>query len=341
MITAMLGEDETVEVFKPATQKDDPVLKNINTGKADNHLSYKVDDKSESATLSYTYSVPKNTELYFYYPSRYMREVTLEVRDKDSVSYGADFKFGGSDTTRITSLGESTTGDLFLKVTIDNDSNNLYILERDSYVYYIDLEVLSDVTQRLSRSEFVIDASSTDSHLTGTVTTADDRQLMFTSIPYDEGWNVYVDGKQVEICEANQSLVAFYVEGAGEHTLEMRYMPRVVSLGLSISLVSLVVFLILLIAYPFIKKSRFSGFLMLIGGEELPAVATPEYMAEIEPGDVGAPMETGGPTMDEELAARRARREQAKKAQRAAAKEGKNTKTGNKKKPFIPPKKKP
>jgi hypothetical protein len=218
-----------------------------------------------------------------------MREVSLEVRDKDSVSYGADFKFGGSDTTRITSLGESTTGDLFLKVTIDNDSNNLYILERDSYVYYIDLEVLSDVTRRLSRSEFVIDASSTDSHLTGTVTTETARQLMFTSIPYDEGWNIYVDGEKVEIFEANNSLVSFYVEGTGEHSIEMKYMPATVALGIGVSVICLVVYILILIAYPFVKKVPYLRRLVMIEGEELPELATAEYRAEITAGDIGAP----------------------------------------------------
>ena len=87
------------------------------------------------------------------------------------------------------------------------------------------------------------------SPVSGTVTTADDRQLMFTSIPYDEGWNVYVDGEKVEIYEANNALVAFYVEGAGEHEVVLKYMPTTVFLGIVISITCLAIFILILRYY--------------------------------------------------------------------------------------------
>jgi hypothetical protein len=113
---------------------------------------------------------------------------------------------------------------------------------------------------------------------------------MFTSIPYDEGWNIYVDGKKVETYEANDSLISFYVEGTGEHTVEMKYMPKVVALGIGVSLISLAVYILILLAYPFIKKVPVLRKLVMIEGEELPEIASPEYMAEIEEGDIGAPV---------------------------------------------------
>ena len=273
-------------------------MKNVKSSTADGHLSYKVDDKSENATLTYHYTVPEDTELYFYYPTRYLREVSLEVKDAAATSYGGRLGFGGSDTNRIVSLGESSTGELYLKVTIDNDSNNLYVIRKDSYVYYIDMEVFADAMERLARIQYQIDPDSTDSHLIGTVTTAADSQLMFTSIPYDEGWNIYVDGEKVELYEANRSLIAFYVEGAGEHTVEMKYMPTVVALGITVSVVCLVIFLVLLILYPFIKKVPFLRKLVMIEGEELDPIASEEYMAELEPGDIGADSDTENSSLD-------------------------------------------
>lgn len=289
MITVMLGEDETVEVFKPAIQNGDPEVDNLKTGTADGHNSYKVEDTSKDATLEYHYTVPTGTELYFYYPNRYLREVTLAVNDKAPSGYNGKGTFGGGETNRIVSLGKSTTGDLYLKVTVDNSSNNLYVLPKDSYVYYIDMEVYKDAFSRLGKTQFIIDSESTDSHLTGTVTTETDTQLMFTSIPYDEGWKIYVDGKRVETFEANNALISFYVEGAGEHTVEMKYMPTTVALGITISVTCLIIFILILIAYPFIKKVPYLRRLVMIEGEELPEIASAEYMAEIEEGDIGAP----------------------------------------------------
>ena len=288
MITVMLGETETVEVFKPAIQNGQPEMENIEYKEdVDGHYSYKKDDKSKTSYLTYSYTVPENTELYFFYPNRYLREVKLSVKDKSSGNFSSKGTFGGGETNRIVSLGESTTGELHLKVEISNSSNNLYVIPKDSYIYYIDMETYRDAFTRLGQTQFIIDSESTDSHLTGTVTTTDQKQLMFTSIPYDEGWNIYVDGEKVEIYEANNSLVAFYVEGAGEHTLEMKYMPTVVAIGIGVSVTCLVVYILILIAYPFIKKVPVLRKLVMIEGEELPELASPEYMAEIEEGDVG------------------------------------------------------
>ena len=292
MITVMLGETQTVEVFKPATQNGEPETVNVNVGTADKHHSYKVDDKTKAGVLYYDYTVPTDTELFFFYPNRYLREVKLSVNDKtggQNVSYTGKGTFGGGETNRIVSLGESTTGKLYLKVDIDNDSNNLYVIPKDSYIYYIDMETFKDAFTRLGKTQFVIDDTSTDSHLTGTVTTETARQLMFTSIPYDEGWNIYVDGEKVEIFEANNSLVSFYVEGTGEHTVEMKYMPTTVALGIGVSVICLIIYILILIAYPFVKKDPYLRKLVMIEGEELPELATAEYRAEITAGDIGAP----------------------------------------------------
>jgi hypothetical protein len=151
------------------------------------------------------------------------------------------------------------------------------------------MEVFKDAFTRLGQTQLAIDDESTDSHIFGTVTTTASRQLMFTSIPYDEGWNIYVDGEKVELYEANNSLISFYVEGAGEHTLEMKYMPATVALGIGVSVICLVIYILILIAYPFVKKVPYLRRLVMIEGEELPELATAEYRAEISEGDIGAP----------------------------------------------------
>ena len=290
MITVMLGETETVEVFKPAIQNGEPETVNIKVGTADGHHSYKVDDKTKGSFLYYDYTVPEDTELFFFYPNRYLRQVKLNVNDKvagASGSYTSKGTFGGGESNCIVSLGESTTGSLYLKVEIDNDSNNLYVIPKDSYIYYIDMEVMGDAFTRLGEKQLLIDSESTDSHIFGTVTTDSESQLMFTSIPYDEGWNVYVDGEKVEIHEANNALVAFYVEGAGEHEIELKYMPASVALGITVSITCLIIFVLILIAYPFVKKVPYLRRLIMIEGEELPPLATAEYRAGIEDGDIG------------------------------------------------------
>ena len=303
MVTTMLGEDETVKIFIPAldleeiTETDEagnevvveqPILSNVKKdGTPENHQKYSVVDTSKgTASLTYHYLVPKDTDLYFYLPTRYARTVKIY----------ADNKSLGQFENCILPIGQSSDGKVKLEIHIDNSSNNLYVeqLPDFSFLYSIDWEVFEDAMARLATTQVTIDEGCKDSHLFGSVTTAKADQLMFTSIPYDEGWHVYVDGAQVETVKTADALIAFSISEAGAHELELRYMPKAISLGLSITIVSLIIFVLLLVLYPFAKRIPILNGLMEIQGEDLPALMTPEMMAEIEPGDIGHAPDTAG-----------------------------------------------
>ena len=140
---------------------------------------------------------------------------------------------------------------------------------------------------RLSNTELVVDKDVTDDHLTGSLKTLSDDQMILTTIPYDEGWNVTVDGKAVEIEESADALVAFRVADAGEHRVELRYMPKTIALGIGCTLICTVIFVAILILYPFFKNKRPIKGLILVAGEEQPPVQTEEDEADVEPGDLG------------------------------------------------------
>jgi hypothetical protein len=80
--------------------------------------------------------------------------------------------------------------------------------------------------------------------------------VVFSEV-YDEGWNAYVDGKQVPMLLADYTLRAVPIE-AGEHRVELRYEPLSLRLGVAISamfsLGILVIFSALLVTY--LWKSR-------------------------------------------------------------------------------------
>ncbi len=284
MITAMLGAEETVQVFVPATQNGDPKTENLKVGTAELHTSYKTENSSQTAALTYSYTVPTDTELYVYFPSWYTRKVKLHVNNSSKGT------FGDNETTRIISLGKLSSADMSLKVTLDNDSKNFYVIPHDSYVYYIDWDVFTAAMKTLSEHQLVIDADSTDSHLTGTITTDKASQLIYTSIPYDAGWKIYVDGERVDTLPiSDETLISFVVEGAGEHTVEMRYMPTIISLGSAISAICAILFVLILIFYRYLKRIPVIKSWFIIDLPDLPEVPTPESLAAIEAGDIGAP----------------------------------------------------
>jgi uncharacterized membrane protein YfhO len=101
--------------------------------------------------------------------------------------------------------------------------------------------------------------------------TLDKKQLLFFSIPFDVGWSAVVDGKQ-----ASLELVDFGLTGIlldkGEHSVELRFRPRFLTLGMIVSSAAMVTFVGLLL-WPIFKRRRESenaGLLAAAGLTRIP-----------------------------------------------------------------------
>lgn len=75
-----------------------------------------------------------------------------------------------------------------------------------------------------------------------------ENQTIFTSIPYDEGWRLKVDGKEASYYKVAGAFIGIDVP-PGEHEIELEYMPKGLMVGIGISAVSLFVFLLLIKGY--------------------------------------------------------------------------------------------
>lgn len=75
--------------------------------------------------------------------------------------------------------------------------------------------------------------------LNGQLTVSDTSDMMLTTIPYNPGWKVKVDGKTIQTQEVWGSLLAFPIT-AGEHQIEMVFIPDGFVIGAMISLVTMI-----------------------------------------------------------------------------------------------------
>lgn len=96
-------------------------------------------------------------------------------------------------------------------------------------------------------------ASVTDTKISGTIT-AKENQIVFTTLPYDRMWQVYVDGERVDTYKCLDAMVAFDIS-EGEHTIEMRYVPMQWYVGITVTGLGCLIFSILVVI-DFIKKLR-------------------------------------------------------------------------------------
>ena len=73
-----------------------------------------------------------------------------------------------------------------------------------------------------------------------------DGLAVFSEIYYKDGWNAYLDGKQVPYMRANYVLRALPVP-AGKHTIEFKFEPKEYAIGNTVSLVSSIVLILALV----------------------------------------------------------------------------------------------
>ncbi len=237
LITAMLGEEETVEVFVPVTLSDATTGGQCESSYIAGHYKYAKRTEESAAMVFYSLEAPADGNLYFYVPSDYQREVKVKVNGKDVDT------FNGSNNGKIVTLGNFDEGD-GVNLTLSLQNVDLYIKKGYSMVYYIDWEVFTEAMNRLALCQYDI-SDYTDSHFEGTITTQSADQAILTTIPYDAGWRVYVDGERVETFETLNALTAFTITSAGEHELTMRYLPNAFVLGLAVTVISSVIFILL------------------------------------------------------------------------------------------------
>ena len=257
MVTAMLGEETTVRVFVPIPLSDRVSTTNLKyPWHAESHTCYDISDPSISASVTAKITMPVDGELYFYQPTRFPREIALHMVNAttgDKNDYGT---FAGSETLRIVSLGYQTAGD-DLSLTMQLNNSNLYYLSGQDWFYYIDWAVFEDAMERLAANGLQIEKFSEDA-FSGYLNTAHADQVVLTTIAFDKGWKVTVDGKAVETVKALGSLVAFRVPGeAGTHTVKMVYRPYTLVVGVIVSLLSTLLFLLLIVFYPLLRRIPF------------------------------------------------------------------------------------
>ncbi|MBQ9414801.1 MAG: YfhO family protein, partial [Clostridia bacterium] len=68
--------------------------------------------------------------------------------------------------------------------------------------------------------------------------------VLCTTIPYDDGWTVKVDGAAVETFALGDSLLSFDMQ-PGSHTISIHFFPKGLVPGIAISVVSLIALLLL------------------------------------------------------------------------------------------------
>lgn len=250
LVSALNGESSTVELFR--SMPISVSLTNCIEGTVGNYYKYSAETTGSDVTVTYMFTTEQDGEVFFYLPvDNYGREVKLKVNGISKGTYGA------SETCRIISLG-NYKADQNLKLSMTLSADVLYVRKGDPgekyypAVFYLDQKVFEEQFSKLAQTQMKVSDDWDSENLPGTITTKKNDQMILTTLAYDEGWKITVDGKPVEIYKALGATIAFDIAEAGDHVIEMKYRPACVIVGNVISIFFTAVFILLMIFEKYI-----------------------------------------------------------------------------------------
>ena len=144
--------------------------------------------------------------------------------------------FSNVDRGYLLELGNLAPG-TEVKLTADEAGEQL-----NAIAYRFSEDAMVQVYDRLNQSPMHL-TSWKDTKLSGTVSAAK-AGMLFTSIPFDKGWTVKVDGEKVETRKAFGAFLAIDVS-AGDHVIDFSYVPKGLKTGGLISGGSIVILILL------------------------------------------------------------------------------------------------
>lgn len=127
------------------------------------------------------------------------------------------------------------------KVTLTNGDKDDESQKIKVDIYRMDTDVLEQAIGILGENHLE-NVSYDTTHISGTVQLEEDGRLIL-SVPHEKGWTVVLDGEDTEPELFGGTLISFDLE-AGEHTIEMHYVPHGQNAGVAISIVSVAAFIV-------------------------------------------------------------------------------------------------
>lgn len=236
------------------------------------NFTYYKDGVNQEGSIVLKYEIPEAQNVYLYVDCQSAE--TLDVSGTNGFSKTQD-----PDDPYVLDCGYFEKGEILtLEIKIPADKESGYA---DIYAVGLDMNNFEAGYNKLANSAMDI-TEFTDTHIKGTVKVGA-TELVYTSINYDEGWEITVDGERVEPIALGGALIG--IDAApGTHTIEMTYRPKGFMIGAIVSAGTLVAFIAALIIIHIVKKKRYAK---MLGAENTEAA---ESASKNEPTGIDALM---------------------------------------------------
>ena len=242
--TGMYGVLKTIDV-------QEYIADNISDNGLDfysNSFSYFKERTDADAKLTLKYYVPENQNVYLFFKASTIDNIDVyteysEFRALQELSEPYILDCGKC------AEGEILTVEIPVPVGTDSGYIECYAAGLDMDTLQAGYEVLNDGAMNITEFE--------DTYIKGTVTVTENKML-YTSINYDEGWKVIVDGKETEKIKIGEALIGINLD-EGTHNIEFVYEPQGLKIGIIISTTTLLLLILFLIFKLIFRKAKESN----------------------------------------------------------------------------------
>lgn len=246
------------DFFEKATGVEDPFEKlpisyitynntNAFTEDIDNGVyAYNKTVADTDASVTFSITTEKKGNVYIYYHVDGASEKDITVNSSVGTILHA------ADRDCLLDLGRYNSGEtISVNVPFEKNSGNMRM-----FVYTINDKRLNEGYKKLRDQSLLIDQFD-DTFISGSFT-AKDNCVLYTSIPYDKGWSIQIDGKTVndtDIVEIGGAFIGVNVK-KGNHKITFEYTPVGVSTGIKITVFSALALLIYLLVCIIRKRKN-------------------------------------------------------------------------------------
>ena len=235
----------------------------------DGFIDYKFDAKLPKKDVSFTFETVAEADGYYY---AYLISNTMDftiTRNEHTYSKNLSEKC-------VLNFGKVKKGDKLSCVATATDASNTEAKTNYFLVYTTD-EKINEVCNKLTQNGMFNIETYEDTYIKTTIDNKSD--FVFTNIPYDTCWSVFVDGKQLDaknIYAVDETFIGFDLN-EGIHTIEFKYHFPYLKIGFIISISA---FLISILYILYQKKQ------LICLPEPIVVSETKDTTTTLEPNDI-------------------------------------------------------
>lgn len=226
-ISKQTASIQTTEAVDTDLIGEEPVDKELEYG-----ITYLRMSSQDMLSLTYTFQIESADPLFLSIPA-------VARNDQADVYVNGVYlsDLSSSTYTQILSLGSFEIGET-ITVSIRADSDAYSILS--VLFYYCDTSLFEEQMAAAAANQELNIREAKDGYVSAEITAQKD-QLLLTTIPYEKGWTLWVDGVETKITPYQNALISVPV-GQGTHTIILSFKSPGLTAGVITSCISLLLF---------------------------------------------------------------------------------------------------